>query len=192
MKNSVQNWNTLLDREDVLILDTETTGFKSDSEVLQVSAIDTLGQTRFDEYVLPNKPIPREAAKIHGLTESKLKEFNARPWAEYHDRFTELTTRTATFVLVYNLDFDTRLIRQTCEMQSPPVYFVPYKGRCIMKEYAAHRRVPNQWGSWKWHKLANAAKYERATNQPDIHNSLNDCEIVLDLMRKVANQSIQP
>jgi len=189
MKSSVHNWSTLLGREDVLILDTETTGFKTDSEVLQVSVIDTTGRKRFDEYVLPNKPIPREAAKIHGLTEAKLMDLNAQPWAKYHDSFTELTTRTAKIVLVYNLEFDTRLIRQTCEMQKPQVYFVPYNGRCIMKEYAAYRKVPNQWGSWKWHKLADAARFEGTTNQPDIHNSLNDCEIVLDLIRKVANQT---
>lgn len=189
MIESVQNWPSLLDRDDILILDTETTGFKADSEVLQVSVIDTRGEKRFDEYVLPLKPIPRESIKIHGLNEKKLREFDARPWKEYHERFTELTTRSAQCVLVYNLDFDTRLLRQTCNMQIPQATFVQYNGRCVMKEYASYRKVANNWGSgWKWHKLADAVKYEGARNQPDIHNSLNDCEIVLDLIRIVANQ----
>ncbi len=189
MKNSVQNWSSLLDRDDILILDTETTGFKPDSEVLQVSAIDTTGEIRFNEYVLPLKPIPKDSVKIHGLDENKLRKLNARPWSEHHDRFTELTTNAAQYVLVYNLDFDTRLLRQTCKLQSPQVKFVAYQGRCIMKEYAAYRQIQNNWGSgWKWHKLADAAKYEGALNQPDIHNSLNDCEIVLDLIRNVVNK----
>ena len=188
MRNSVQNWHSLLDRDDILILDTETTGFKANSEVLQVSVIDTKGESRFDEYILPLNPIPKDSVKIHGLNESKLKEYGARPWNEFHERFTELTTKSAQSVLVYNLDFDTRLLKQTCEMQIPQATFVPYNGRCIMKEYAAYREVKNNWGNWKWHKLADAAKYEGARNQPDVHNSLNDCEIVLDLIRIVANR----
>ena len=133
-----------------LILDTETTGFKADSEVLQVSVIDTKGVKRFDEYVLPLKTIPMESFKIHGLNEKKLKEYGARHWVEYHERFTELTTKSAQCVLVYNLDFDTRLLRQTCNMQTPQATFVPYNGRCVMKEYATHRKVNKEWGSgWK-------------------------------------------
>lgn len=189
MNKAVENWFSLMNREDILILDTETTGFKPDSEVLQVSVIDTTGKTRFNEYVLPLKRIPPEASKIHGLTEKKLKQYNARPWFEYHERFTELTTSIAKLVLVYNLDFDTRLLRQTCKMQLTPTQFHPYKGRCIMKEYAAYREILNNWGQdWKWHKLADAARYEGARNQPNIHNALHDCEIVLDLMNIVANK----
>ena len=188
MRNSVQDWHTLLDRDDILILDTETTGFKGNSEVLQVSVIDTNGASRFNEYVLPLNPIPRDSIKIHGLNEDKLMEYGAQPWQVYHERFTELTTKSAQAVLVYNLDFDSRLLKQTCNMQRPQTTFVPYKGRCIMKEYAAYREIKNSWGNWKWHKLADAAQYEGAKTQPDIHNSLNDCEIVLDLIRIVANR----
>ncbi len=184
-RKAIEDWPDLLGRSDVLILDTETTGFRNYSEVLQVSIIDTQGTKRFDEYILPKNNIPSDSTKIHGLTLAKLAELDAQPWNAYHDRFTQLTTQ-ASFVLVYNLEFDTRLIQQTCKFRN--VTFEPYSGRCIMQEYSRYRQVLNQWGSWKWHKLAAAARHEKAMNQPDVHNSLNDCRIVLSLMENVSSR----
>ena len=40
-------WSTLLDREDVLILDTETTGLKPHHEVVEVAVINTRGGSPF-------------------------------------------------------------------------------------------------------------------------------------------------
>ena len=181
--NAISNWASLLGRNDVLILDTETTGFQKDSEVIQVSMINTNGQTRFNNYVLPKNEIPAESTKIHGLTRSKLKNMNAKPWNLLHQSFFALTNQVA-FVLVYNLDFDERLIRQSCNIRGVP--FEPFNGRCILKEYAQYRQVFNQWqNGWKWHKLSDAARKEGAIQQKDVHDSLEDCQVVLSLMQNV-------
>ncbi|MCY4447114.1 MAG: 3'-5' exonuclease [Rhodobacteraceae bacterium] len=187
-KKLIANWQDLLGRSDVLILDTETTGFSKQSEVIQVSMIDTLGHTRFDQYVLPKYRIPEDSTKIHGLTETKLKQFKAQPWNQYNDIFSQLTSQ-ASIVLVYNLQYDARLIRQSCEIRG--VEFVKFDGQCIMLDYSRYRAVPNQWGNgWKWHKLADAARHEQAAvKQTRVHNALSDCQTVLSLMKKVVSNS---
>ncbi len=186
--NRTTDWSTFLGRTDVLILDTETTGFKKTAEVVQVAVIDTTGAGRFDELVLPAGGIPREASKIHGLTRANLVRQGAQGWPVHHNRFFELVC-SADVVFVYNLDFDVRILRQTCSRYGLP--FRKFVGRCAMLDYAAHRKIANQWRSgFKWHKLADAARHENVKAQSAMHQALSDCEIVLELMRAVvAGQS---
>ncbi len=54
-------WNDLLDREDVLIVDTETTGLDAKAEVIEIAAVDTCGKIRIHALTLPAGPVPREA-----------------------------------------------------------------------------------------------------------------------------------
>ncbi len=179
----VREWANLLDRDDVLILDTETTGVRADAEIVQLSAIRTTGATAFDAYVLPAGEVPAGASAIHGLTRERLMALGARPWIEHHETYATVLA-TVDVVLVYNLDYDVRLIRQTNQRYDMP--HVPLQGRCIMKDYAAYRGVPGFYGDWKWHKLADAARHEQsAWRQDAIHNALVDCQAVLGLMQAV-------
>lgn len=81
---SSATWAELLDRLDVLIIDTETTGLGERAEVIEVAALDTTGALRFHALSLPEKPIPRDASGIHGLTRRKLRAEGARPWPKVH------------------------------------------------------------------------------------------------------------
>ena len=47
-------WHTLLNRHDVLIVDTETTGLDERAEVIDVAVIDTTGAVRFDAVSMPS------------------------------------------------------------------------------------------------------------------------------------------
>ena len=49
----MDDWPDLLKRADVLILDTETTGFTDQSEVIDVAVLDTCGTVRFDRLSMP-------------------------------------------------------------------------------------------------------------------------------------------
>ena len=181
----VNNWQKLLNRHDVLILDTETTGVDATAEVVQVAVIDTTGKKIFNELVLPIGTIPEQASKIHGLTKEYLEQSGAKHWSHHNNKFSKLVSE-AEMVLVYNLDFDSRILQQTCKHQH--LTYQLFNGRCIMLDYAAYRQVPDYWRSgWKWHKLNAAAKFENATQQGDVHSAFTDCEIVLDLMKAVSN-----
>jgi len=179
----VREWADFLDRGDVLILDTETTGVDANAEIVQLSAIWTTGTPAFDEYILPAGAVPESASAVHGLTRDRLLELGARPWSEHSDAFAALLA-SASVVLVYNLDFDERLIRQTNARYG--ITRRKFPGRCVMKDYAAYRGVPGYYGDWKWHKLADAARHEKSpVLQDSIHRALADCQAVLGLMRAV-------
>ena len=60
----------LLNREDVLILDTETTGLNENAEI--VAIVDTTGTTRYSAPIMPKGRIP--SADIHGLTQPEKAE----------------------------------------------------------------------------------------------------------------------
>lgn len=104
-----------------LFIDTETTGLGKSDVVLQLAyqvfADDNrplLGQNnylahRFDYEIHP------EAAKVNGLTIEKINKLCKRPkLIKNHLAYLSDWTESAIFV-GHNIDFDLRLIRQTCE-----------------------------------------------------------------------------
>ncbi len=180
-----KTWRTLLDRRDVLILDTETTGLNRDAEVVELSIIDTTGRVIIDELIKPMDSVPEDAARIHGITDSVLRKAGAKQWKWHHDAVKE-AIRAAKVLRVYNLEYDERIIRQTCGKYGlrHPLGYVS-RG-CAMLEYAEYRAVPGRYGDYRWHKLEVAHRHE-CEHTTQEHRALSDCKMVLDVMRAVAS-----
>jgi DNA polymerase-3 subunit epsilon len=184
-----------LDRHDVLILDTETTGVSKWSEVIDIALIDTCGRTVYDHLVLPQRSIPGAASRVHGLTRKHLEEFGAKPWTDHHASVVS-ALRRASILLAYNLEFDVRLIDQTIKLCNVPADTPPgasepsLDGRCVMLEYAAWRKVPHEWqrGHWKLHSLQAAYSREVGSPMRQDHRALADCHMTLALMQAVAKR----
>lgn len=188
-------WASLLNRQDVLILDTETTGVSKWSEVVDIALIDTCGRAVYDRPVLPYGPIPRAASNVHGLTRKHLEELGAKPWPDHHESVVT-ALRQASVLLAYNLRFDLRVIDQTIQgcnvlagmasSASPP----SLDARCVMLEYAAWRKVPDKWRKrhWKSHSLQAAYSQEVTGRTKQDHRALADCHMTLALMRAVAKR----
>ncbi len=65
-----------------LIVDTETTGLLSkdpETKIVSLSMINTRGQVVLAGLVNPERPIPLEVQKIHGITDRDVKD--AMPWS---------------------------------------------------------------------------------------------------------------
>lgn len=130
------DWRALLDRDDVLILDTETTGLGKGAEVIEVAVLDTTGAVQYESLSLPVGRIQPGARDVRGLTRERLREAGARPWPAVHGELVAILDRAA-MVLAWYADFDRRLLRQTAERHGLSLPRVSW--RDMLPEYRAHR-----------------------------------------------------
>lgn len=168
-------WEAMLMRRDVLIVDTETTGLDGRAEIVEIAIMDTTGALCHEALTMPTCPIPREATDIHGLTRAALQREGARPWPEIHADVMAILRR-AKIILAWNAPFDSRLIRQTAAVHGLTVPDLPWLD--LLADY----RIIRPGGR---HRLTDAAACEGA-EAGTAHRALGDCRTVLAVMRAVA------
>jgi DNA polymerase-3 subunit epsilon len=169
-----------IERPDVLYLDTETTGLGNLDELVDIAAIDNSGRILLNTLIKPRRPIPPDASAIHGISDVNVRD--APAWAEVYPHFVELMA-TYRHIVVYNADFDERLIRQTCIAGALTVPRVSW--HCAMKKYATFVGVPSRRGDgYRWHQLGQAVSQLGVQLLPD-HSALADvraCRAVVQAM----------
>ena len=178
----------LLNRRDVLILDTETTGLDGTAELVELAIIDTTGKVLLDELIKPTVSIPLDASRIHGITDSVLRKAGAKTWLFHHNTFRN-TVLAANMLLVYNLEYDERIIRQTYgkyDLPNPLRSIRSIRSECVMLKYAEYRGIPGRYGDYRWHKLVDAYGHECGGTTQE-HRALSDCRMVLGVMQAVAS-----
>jgi DNA polymerase-3 subunit epsilon len=168
-------------RPDVLYLDTETTGLGDRDELVDIAAIDNYGRVLLNTLIKPRQPIPQRATEIHGITDEMVR--NSPSWADVYPRYLDLLA-SYRYVIVYNADFDQRLIQQTCMAVtlSPP----RANWHCAMKQYAAFVGSPSQYGhGFRWYQLGQAVSQLGVTLIPD-HSALADARACREVVRAMA------
>lgn len=151
----------------VIVIDTETTGFSEEAEVIQLGAIDLEGNVLLDTLVQCQGDIPPSATAIHGITKEML--VDAPTWPEIHDQLSKLL-EAADFVVMYNHTYDHRLMRQTAKRHG--LTLPRYRTRCAMREYA------DTYFEGDWVSLSEAAHYENVdTSNIKAHTAIGDCEM---------------
>ena len=127
-----------------LFVDTETTGVKSDDEIVEVSIVDADGEVVFTSLVKPTgKTEWPEAQAIHGIGPEDVA--NAPAIGDMVESIRALCEGAT--VVMYNAKFDTRFF--------PADTFGAVE--CAMLRWSAYKGVLNERGSLKWHKLIAAA-----------------------------------
>lgn len=169
------NWNELLDRTDVLILDTETTGLGTEAEIIEIAVIDSTGAVLVDTVSLPQDDVPKAASDIHGLTYTRLKRLGAQPWPKIHEELLSVL-KGASLVLGWNVSFDRRMLQQTANRHGLRMTKVSW--RDLLADYRAMRPKGR-------HRLGDAARRERVAGDGTAHRALTDCQTVLAVMRSV-------
>lgn len=160
-----------------LIIDVETTGMlKNDPEtgVVSIAMINPKGQVVLAALVDPERPIPMEVTKIHGIESRDVK--GCPPWYVIGDMVSALMR--GKHVVAFNAGFDIHLIVnlfQRYEMEVPD-----FEVSCAMEHYA---EFVGEWSKsksdYKWQRLPKLA-YGTA------HDSLVDCQSTLLLLKKMA------
>lgn len=179
----------LLQQNDWCILDTETTGLDRTAEICRIAIIDPHGNVLLDSYVCPMEPINLTATEIHGISNSMIQD--APPFPELLVPILKAVgTRS---LVIYNAEFDLKLIRQSLRPYGIQIAFPTSDRRqcrifpnggsilCAMEQYSQWVGEWNErYGNYKWQKLPNGD-----------HSALGDCRATLNVIRQMA-ASYQP
>ena len=174
------NWTSLMNRKDVLIVDTETTGLHKRAEVIEVVAVDTTGNVRFSSFSMPQDPIPIAASNIHGLTHPYLKKARAMPWPRVQVRLAPILEQ-AQILIAWNAPFDRRMLEQTAARHDLQFGFAP-PWRDALRDYKRFCPGLNSYA------LENVMKAESLQFSGRAHRAEADCRAVLSVMQVVSRR----
>ncbi len=169
------------ERLDVLYLDTETTGLGNGDEVVDIAVLDNTGRVLLDTLVKPRRSIPADSIAIHGIDDTMVRD--APTWPEVYPLLIELLV-TYRHLVVYNADFDRRLIGQSCSAYA----LAPLQSRwhCAMKRYAAYAGDWNtSFGNYRWVNLGQAVR-RLGLNVPADHRAVSDARACRAVVRAMA------
>jgi DNA polymerase III subunit epsilon len=174
--NSVDLCRSWLDNG-ALFLDTETTGVDESAEIIEIAVIDKEGWPVYETLVRPQVPITPKLTALHGISNAMVAEA-PQFWEIYGDLCRKLEGR---LLIAYGADFDSRLIRQTCELYK--LKNLSCRWGCAMQIYQDHI------GQTKRMKLSVAAEQCRIYNKK-AHRARNDAETVWGIVRTVAGDRL--
>ena len=177
----------LVSDRNLIVLDTETTGFRDDDEVCEIAAVDREGTTVVNSRVRPSRKIPIDAIRIHGITNKDVK--NEPKVASFITYRLGKLLNSRTPLATYNAAFDLRLLDQSSTTNHA------WRGRrnthCIMELYADY------WGAWSdYHRsftfqsLDNAAEQCGLKWQGAAHSALGDARMALAVLRHMAESEV--
>lgn len=158
---------------DVVILDTETTGLSDKDQVVQVAMINGAGDVLMDNVLVkPTISIPNTASRIHGITDDAVKDARdfIEVWLDIHKHL------QGKYLVIYNADFDLRMLRQSAEAQSHAIEFPCSSWTCAMNTYAEFVGDWNDYySSFRWQRLPGGN-----------HTALGDCLATLEIIKQMA------
>jgi exodeoxyribonuclease X len=67
-----------IDEAALVLIDSETTGVEDDAEIVEVAAYAIQGETRFETFVRPSRPIPPTASAIHHIVDADVADAPSR------------------------------------------------------------------------------------------------------------------
>lgn len=173
-RNKMINWarDILEDKDQYVILDTETSGLGSRAVMLQVGILNLDGEVLMNSLIKPpaSVRISKEASAIHGITKEdlvdapELKDIIAQVFNIFENKK----------VLIYNEEFDNRILMQSCERSDLKFYW--FESIDVMKPYSEFYGLwSDYWYDYSWRKLP-ASK----------HSAIEDCQATLNVLKFMA------
>lgn len=166
-----------------VVFDTETTGFGTDDEIIQISIVDQDGQVLLDSFIKPEGAILN--SEYHNITDGVVAA--APTFPEIYPRIVEALEGKR--VMAYNLDYDQRMLNQVIERHKlEPLDWVEWNGQlCAMKLYAPfHGEWNDHHHNYRWQKLDTAARRLNVQRHGDAHNALSDTMLTLEVVKALA------
>lgn len=164
-------------REGFLVLDTETSGFGPEAEILQISIYDSEGTELLSTFVRPKRWIDEKGAAfgVNGIS-NKMVSKSPR-FADLHPQLREVLE--GKIVYAYNARFDRDMIAQECERAGLPMFDCVWK--CAMKAFMVAT------GRTKGIKLEAACR-ERGITVGETHEAGADVRLTIELLRSLSGE----
>jgi len=159
-----------------VFLDTETTGLKDSAEIVEISIIDYDGAVLLDTLVKPNRSIPSDVIRVHGITDEMVA--GAPNWMLVWPKVEEILRDR--HVGIYNADFDLRMMKQSHRMIGIPWRRMPAQVFCVMRLYADY------YGARKWQRLE-AAGRQCGLSLPNSHRAKADTLLTRAVFKYMAD-----
>lgn len=159
----------LENKNDYLILDTESTGLGENDKIIEIAIIDMEGKVLMNTLVYTDVPIGAEANRVNGI---KNEDLIGKPYFENILEELEKIIENKT-LLIFNSEFDVRMLYQSGFKKE-----IPIKSECLMNLYM------NYLDSDRWIGLQRALEYEDINIVQD-HRALGDCYCCLKLIKKI-------
>lgn len=139
-----------------IYLDTETTGVRSNAEIVEICLVDHDGTVILDSLVRPRLPIPADAARIHGIHDEMVAA--APTWSSIWPQID--AALQGRVVGIFNASFDLRLMEQSHRQANFALPVPSLSTFCIMKLYA---QFYGEWDpyrqAYRWQSLDKAQRY---------------------------------
>jgi DNA polymerase III subunit epsilon len=163
----------LLQKRNWCVLDTETTGLANDDQICQIAIVSNDGQPLLNELVRPTIAISAQASAIHGITNEQVAT------APSFDQLLIpiLKAINNRDVVIYNEEFDLRMIRQSLRPYGVQLAFPTSDRRgcriflnggsihCAMQQFSAWVGEWNAYhGGYRWQRLPGGD-----------HSAIGDC-----------------
>ena len=159
-----------------IVLDTETTGFdpKANHRIVEIGCVELVnhlptGQT-FHRYVNPQRDMPEEAQKVHGLTSEFL---STQPvFADIVDEFLAFIGDAP--LVIHNAEFDLNFIDAELGWLNRPALD---RGRAIDTVHLARRKFPGAPASLD----ALCARFSIDNSSRTLHGALLDAQLLAEV-----------
>lgn len=170
-----------------IILDTETTGLYADhgDRLVEFAGLEMINRQMTENslhlYVHPERDIPEEAARVHGLTIEVLKEKNALPFAQVGSQIVEFL-RGAELV-IHNARFDVGFLNMEFARAGLPS-IEELECKVVDTLAMAREMFPGQKASLD----ALCSRFSVDRSKRVLHGALIDCELLGEVYLAMTRQ----
>ena len=168
----------LVQRDNWVVIDVETTGLGANSEVVEVAIVGARGDTLLNSLVRPRTPPEPTASRVHGLYSDAL--HHAAPFEQVYPTLLEMVRQR--IAVAYNAAFDRYALDHTCRLTGLPQIGCTWA--CAMLRY-------EQWRGFRA-SLSTACEVESITATRPQHRALPDAHLVWRLIRRMAGEPSLP
>lgn len=173
----------VVNSDDYVLLDTETTGLGNNDQIIELSIINRNGHIVWDGLIKPTCLICDRAMQVHRITEEMVSDVPS-----FADQWEEIEENIAgRKIITWNAAFDARMIQQTAMAHKIILKDIDFY--CAMLGYTDFYQEPGRYNGYRWQKLEAALSQQGIDLGAQQHRALWDAQATLEIIRAMAKKA---